>query len=162
MLTDKPDFCSGTGGATVTEPVGGYVDGLVLGTDVTPPDPPTCANGQRHNCGPHQDAIIGGVVGAGIIALGLVGLCLWRRRRRSVDTSVPEEIEPQMQELADPGPELQSREDAMLTSAFELPHPPPELQSREDGMQTSAHELPGSLVPGTAECKDSSSIHYRY
>lgn len=160
MLTDKPDFCSGTGGATVTEPVGGYVDGLVLDTGVIPLEHFVCAGGQ---CGgPHKDAIIGGVVGAGIIALGLVGLCLWRIRRRSVDTSVPEEIEPQMQELADPGPELQSREDAMLTSAFELPHPPPELQSREDGMQTSAHELPGSLGPGTAECQDSSSIHYRY
>lgn len=148
MLTDW----SISGGATVTQPAGGYVDGLeaVIGATpiVTSPPPaetPTCANGKRHDCGrSHRGAVIGGAVGAAVVVLGLVWLWLRRRRVGSEDTDPTEPIEPQMHELPDPGPELQSREDGMLTSASEMPLPVPELQSREDGMQTSAHELPGN------------------
>lgn len=137
---------------------------------MTPTEPPTCANGKQHDCGrSHRKAIIGGAIGAGVVVvLGLVGLWLWRSRAESEATLPPEEIGPEVQELADPGPELQSREDGMLTSAVELPHPVPELQSREDGMMTSAHELPGMtapgrlLIPGAVECHDTSNISYRY
>lgn len=145
-LTD----CSGAGGANVTRPAGGYVDGLEAVIGATPlPDPPapSCANGEQHDCGrSHRGAIAGGAVGAGVVALGLVWLWLRRRRRRvgSEDTDT-ECVGPQMHELMDPGPELQSRDDAMLTSAHELPMPVVELQSREDGMLTSAHEMPGDF-----------------
>lgn len=140
-------ICSGSGGATVTQPVGGYVDGLEVVIGAPPRESPTCSNGQQHDCGRnHHGAIIGGAVAAGVVGLGLglVMLWLWRRRAGS-DT--PERNGPEIQELPDPGPELQSWEDGMMTSAQEMPHPVQELQSREDEMQTSAHELPGVGAP---------------
>lgn len=114
--------CSGAGGATVTQPASGYVYGLETVFGATPPPgPPTCANGERHDCGrSHRGPIIGGAVGAGVVALGLVWLWLRRRCVGFEDTDAAEWIEPQIHELPDPVPELQSREDGMLTSAYEL------------------------------------------
>lgn len=151
LLTEGSD----TGGPTITQLAGGFVDGLeaVIGgtpePEPTPPEPSTCANCKLHNCGrSHRGAIIGGAVGARVVVLGFVWLWLWLRNRRvgSEDGDPTVGMEPQMHELQYRVPEQQSREDGMQTSAQEMPLQLLELQSQEDGILTSTHELPGNLV----------------